>query len=92
MQRTADLNIGRHGITPAVLVEIDKLLRRRELVKLKFGAKEAELRTRLLAEICGALGSEVAGTVGRTAAIYRYSDEAERHALDEPPSDDEPIG
>lgn len=92
MQRAVDLHVGRPGITPNVLKEIDQLLNRQELVKLKFGEKQAPARASLLDSICSSLGAELAGTVGRTAAIYRYSETAEMHLLGEAPGEDEPIG
>lgn len=81
MQRDVDLSIGRHGITPNVVAEIDRILRKQELAKLRFNTTDATVRGQLLAELAGTLGAEVAGTVGRTAALYRYSDEVSPHLI-----------
>lgn len=81
MQRDADLHIGAHGVTPNLVAEIDRILRKQELAKLRFTIKDTAARKTLLEEVAAAVGAEIAGSVGRTAAIYRYSDEAPKHLV-----------
>ncbi len=86
MQRDDDISIGRHGITDNVVKEIDQLLTKQELVKIRFNSKDAMVRGQLLAELSGMLQAEVAGTVGRTAALYRYSPKVEKHLIKSVPA------
>ena len=66
----ASVAVGRGGLTPAVLVELERRLDAHELVKVKLLA-EREERATLAAEIERRTSAAEAGSVGRTALFYR---------------------
>lgn len=73
------LKLGRNGLTPEFLAELQKLLRAHELVKLRF--LDADRHER--AELCERIAEEgrcvFIGAVGHTALFYRQHPEpAER--------------
>lgn len=64
--------LGRDGVTPAFLAELDALLAARELVKLRItGGQDRRERAALGDAIAAATHSECIGTVGHTALFYR---------------------
>ncbi len=68
------LHVGKDGVTPTVTKELDIALRRKELVKVRFSASRAELRSQCAA-LAEATGAECAGGVGRVAAFFRAKPE-----------------
>ena len=63
--------IGQHGITEAVLNEIDLALEHHELMKVRVNASDRETRRSMIEEICQATGAELIQSVGHIAAIFR---------------------
>ncbi len=64
--------LGREGITPAFLAELDRLLAARGLVKLRFtGGQDRHERAALCELLEMQAACECAGTVGRTALFWR---------------------
>jgi RNA-binding protein len=76
----AALKLGRGGLTPEFLAELQKQLCAHELVKLRFlGAERAE-RAVLCAQIADEGRCVCVGAVGHTALFYRQNPEPkERH-------------
>lgn len=75
-QRLDDsLTLGRDGITPGVKVELERLLKANELVKLRFANADRHER----AAFCEAIEKEFScacvGAVGHTALFYRQNPE-----------------
>lgn len=73
------LKLGRNGLTPEFLTELQKLLRAHELVKLRFVDADRHAR----AELCERIADEgrclFISAVGHTALFYRQHPEpAER--------------
>jgi RNA-binding protein len=64
------VKVGRGGITPALVKELDAALRRAELVKVRFAEGREVLRGQC-AELAAATGAECVGGVGHVAAFYR---------------------
>lgn len=62
--------VGKEGVTPAVIKEMDTALRRAELVKVRFAEGRDVLRQQC-EQLAAATGAECAGGVGRVAAFYR---------------------
>jgi RNA-binding protein len=69
------LTLGRAGLTDAVLRQIDATLGDLELVKLRFGRGFEDDPKAALAGIVDATGAALAGSVGRTALLYRPREE-----------------
>lgn len=72
------VQVGKEGVTEAVLAQLDRALRDHELVKVKIGTETPEDRF----EAAGALGTEtraqVAQVLGRTVLVYRKHPEKPR--------------
>jgi RNA-binding protein len=64
--------LGRDGLTPAFLAELNRLLAARELVKLRFtGGQDRRERADLCDQIVAAAPCHCAGAVGHTALFWR---------------------
>jgi len=75
------LQIGGKGITPAFLAELEEVLERHELVKVKVGAEDRDTRDAMIAELTGASGSALVQRIGHTAVLYRPSKEQRKIVL-----------
>jgi len=68
------VHIGKYGVTPESLANIDKALTDHQLIKVKFlGFKER--RRELSDEIAGATGSTLIDVIGNVAILYRENPE-----------------
>ena len=77
--RDADLKVGRGGLTPEFFAELQKLLRSRELVKLRFLAADRTERAAFCDKIADEGRCVCVGAVGHTALFYRqHPDPKER--------------
>ncbi|MCR6686358.1 ribosome assembly RNA-binding protein YhbY [Pseudoxanthomonas sp.] len=65
------MQVGGKGITPSLLAELDQILERHELVKVKVGAEDREARDAMIAELAGQTGAALVQRVGHTATLYR---------------------
>ena len=65
------LQIGGKGVTPAFMAELDEVLERHELVKVKVGAEDREARDAMIAELAGQTGAALVQRIGHTATLYR---------------------
>ncbi len=63
--------IGQHGLTPAVLHEIDVSLRAHQLIKVRVGSGDREARDAALARICTELDAAPVQHIGKLLVIYR---------------------
>lgn len=63
--------IGAHGLTPAVLKEVERSLSAHELIKIKASGESADERRAWLAEICAAAGAAPVQQIGKVLVIYR---------------------
>ena len=77
------LTIGREGITAPVVVELEKLFARHELIKVKLLAERDE-RDALCAAIEEKTGAAEAGAVGKTAIFYRQHAEPKKRTIELP--------
>ena len=68
--------MGQHGLTPAVLHEIDLALTAHALIKVRAGSDEREIRDGLLAEICEKLSCESVQHLGKLFVLWRNADGA----------------
>jgi len=67
------LKLGRGGVTPTVLLELQRLLRAHELVKLRFVDADREERAALCTRIADEGRCLCVGAVGHTALFYRQN-------------------
>jgi RNA-binding protein len=68
--------IGEKGLTDAVLKETERALKAHELIKIRAGSDEKEIRGQWLEKICGELGASPVQQIGKILVIYRPADEA----------------
>ena len=65
------VRIGQHGLTNAVLVELDKALIHHELIKIKIGTAEKADRDAVLAKMIEKSGASLVQQIGGTAVLFR---------------------
>jgi RNA-binding protein len=71
----AALKVGRGGLTPAFLAELQRLLRAHELVKLRFTGADRETRAALCDQVADEGRCVCVGAIGGTALFYRQNPE-----------------
>lgn len=69
------LKLGKGGLTPSFYAELQKHLRARELLKIRFLGVERDERTALCQEIADQGRCICVGAVGHTALFYRQHPE-----------------
>jgi RNA-binding protein len=79
------VSIGQHGLTPAVLHEIDVNLGAHELIKIRAFSDQRAERDTMLARICDALGAAAVQHLGKVLIIWRPQPEEPKEKA--PPSD-----
>lgn len=75
------VQLGAAGLSDAVVEAIDRALEDHELIKLKLVGERGERET-LARQAALRTGSELAGTVGRVAILYRPARDPERRRVD----------
>lgn len=65
------VTIGHHGLTPAVLHEIDVALSAHELVKVRVTGDDRDARDDLLSRICAELGCAPVQRIGKLLVLWR---------------------
>jgi len=71
------IHVGRQGLSPTVLGEIETALTKNGLIKIRFEADRESIR-RYSAEIPPKLACEYVGGVGKTAVFFREMPEGEK--------------
>jgi putative YhbY family RNA-binding protein len=69
--------MGQHGLTPAVLHEIDLALTAHALIKVRAGSDEREVRDGYLTDICDKLACESVQHLGKLFVLWRNADGAD---------------
>ena len=72
--------IGQHGLTPAVLQEIDRALKAHELIKVRVFGDDRAAREALLLDICAATDAAPVQHLGKLLVIWRPNPEAQEPA------------
>ena len=75
------LQIGGKGVTPAFLAELDEVLERHELIKVKVAAEDREARDSMVAELVDASGGALIQRIGHVAVLYRPAREKRQIVL-----------
>src|SRR6266404_9125935 len=65
------VSVGHHGLTPAVLHEIDVNLLAHELIKVRVFADDRSARETLLARICAELDAAPVQHIGKLFVVWR---------------------
>ena len=69
------LQIGAKGLTASFTAELDGVLEDHELVKVKVGAEDREVRDAMIAELAEKSGAALVQRIGHVAVLYRPSKE-----------------
>lgn len=75
------LKIGKGGLTPTFLAELQQQLRAHELVKLRFLGVERDDRATLCEQIADEGRCVCVGAVGHTALFYRQHPEPDQRTI-----------
>ena len=67
------LQTGGKGVTPAFLAELDEVLERHELVKVKVAAEDRDQREALIDALVGRSNAALVQRIGHVAILYRPS-------------------
>lgn len=66
---------GQHGITKALITEIEEVLERNELIKVKCRLGEREERDAGIKKICEDTGAELVQRIGNIVTLYKKNSE-----------------
>ena len=72
--------IGQHGLTPAIITEIDRALNAHELIKIKWKDSEKDDRAQALDTLCQTLQAEPIAHIGKQLIIWRANPQQEKPA------------
>jgi RNA-binding protein len=72
------VQIGKEGLSAALLAELDAQLLAHELVKVKVGTESPDDRFGVADRLAGEAGTQVAQVLGRTVLVYRRHPERPR--------------
>jgi len=72
------VSIGGAGLSPAVLAEIDRVLKSHELIKVRVNGNDRPEREAILVEICKQTGAQPVQHIGRILVLFRQNRESER--------------
>lgn len=75
------LQTGGKGVTPAFLAELEEVLERHELIKVKVTSEDREARDAMIAELSEKTGSALVQRIGHVAILYRPSKEKRQIVL-----------
>ncbi|HJQ12501.1 MAG TPA: ribosome assembly RNA-binding protein YhbY [Gemmatimonadaceae bacterium] len=80
------VHVGQQGLTPTVITSLDDALRTRELVKIKLGYKDEDIKPKEVAEsLALATNSAIVQVIGRTATLFRENPDIPKKHGDLPP-------
>ena len=74
------LQIGGKGVTPAFMAELDEVLERHELIKVKVAGADREDRDAMIADLAGRTDATLVQRIGHTAVLYRQAKD-KRHIV-----------
>lgn len=77
----AALKVGRGGLTPEFFAELQKLLKARELVKLRFLGADRDERAALCTQVADQGRCVCVSAVGHTALFYRQNPEPKSRVI-----------
>ena len=69
------VRVGKGGVSEGVVAEAKKSLAAHELIKVRIDGDESDERRELAEKLAAATDAQIAGTIGKTAILYRARDE-----------------
>ncbi|PYG02644.1 RNA-binding protein [Thioalkalivibrio sp. ALE21] len=76
------VTLGRHGLSEAVLAELEQALAHHELVKVKVGIGDRDARAEVIHDMCERTGAELVQRIGHVATLFRRNPEAPKVSLE----------
>ncbi|QOW22726.1 ribosome assembly RNA-binding protein YhbY [Novilysobacter avium] len=76
----AMIQVGGKGISDALVAELELALENHELVKVKVGAADRDVRDGMIEQLVQRTGAAMVQKIGHTVALYRPSEE-KRHIV-----------
>jgi len=73
------VQVGKEGVSAAVLRQLEQALRDHELVKVKIGTESPEDRFEAAERMAGGAAAQVAQILGRTVLVYKKHPEKPRY-------------
>jgi len=70
------VSVGNAGLSDAVMAEIEIALTHHELIKIKLGVDDRDLRKKMCSDISTRSDSNVVQQIGKIAVFYRASDKS----------------
>lgn len=70
-----DLPMGKAGITDGIVARLDAMLKKKELIKVRFTELEGAARKELASQVSQTLSAQCIAVVGRTMLLYRANPE-----------------
>ena len=67
------VHLGKDGLTPSLLKQIDEALLQHELIKVKVAAEDREARDAMIQDIADRAGAALVQRIGHTAVLDRPS-------------------
>lgn len=77
----SSVHVGKAGLTPELLAELQRHLNHQELVKIRFHGPDRHERAELLARLADEGRCVAVGTVGQTALVYRQNADPARRVI-----------
>ncbi|HEY1329828.1 MAG TPA: YhbY family RNA-binding protein [Casimicrobiaceae bacterium] len=74
------VSIGQHGLTAAVLHEIDVALKAHELIKVRVFGDDRDAREAIMQEVCAALDAAPVQHLGKLLVVFRENPEKRKPA------------
>ncbi len=74
------VRVGQHGVTDAVLAELEIALDHHELLKIKVGIGDRDARDTIIADLATRTNSTVIQRIGNIAVLYRQKPEQKKKA------------
>jgi len=65
------VQVGQAGLSDALVAEVDRALLAHELIKVKLGGADREVRASLTQELCARTGAAEVQLVGRIVVLWR---------------------
>lgn len=71
------VQVGQAGLSDALVAEVDRALLAHELIKVKLGGADREIRASLTQELCARTGSAEVQQVGKLVVLWRPRPQAD---------------
>lgn len=69
------VRVGKGRLSEAIVAETKRSLEAHELIKVRIESDDAVERREIAERLCAETGAELAGTIGKTAMLYRAREE-----------------